>query len=354
MIPGINIHGYFLSEIGLGHSARLFYKALTTRRYPITACQIFTNNERNNIPEFANIISNEKLNYINISILGLSSLKDFTKKLSSKNVIIPFWELEKINKNYISYLRKYDLILSPSMYITTILREYSLDNILHIRHPIDVTSGPRVQTQLKSQKLSFLCVLDTDSYIARKNPLGAVLAFKEAFQSDEDVSLTIKIRGTKDCENRRLLKKISLTDPRISIIDKFYTNDEIKKLLSNHDVYLSLHRSEGLGLCVAEAMSFKKIVVATNYGGTVEFINKKTGFPIDYTMTNIKKNEYIMSENCQWAEPSIQHASEALMYIYRNLDKAQEIAQNGYEHIKSNYDYRTTSKIIIDALESYY
>ena len=71
-------------------------------------------------------------------------------------------------------------------------------------------------------------------------------------------------------------------------------------------------------------------------------------------MTNIKKNEYIMPTNCQWAEPSVQHASEVLRYIHRNLHNAREKAQNGYEHIKSNYNFHTTSKIIIDALECYY
>ena len=111
-------------------------------------------------------------------------------------------------------------------------------------------------------------------------------------------------------------------DPRINVIDTLLSRNEISALIESHHVFLSLHRSEGLGLGCAEALAAGNAVIATDYGGSAEFIGTSTGFPVTWSPVQVGSEDYVLSGDSTWAEPSVGHATELLRSIYENPTNA--------------------------------
>jgi glycosyltransferase involved in cell wall biosynthesis len=122
--------------------------------------------------------------------------------------------------------------------------------------------------------------------------------------------------------------------------------EQIQRLISECNVFISLHRSEGFGFGPAEAMSLGKIVIATDYGGTKDFVNPETGFPIQYKLTPVGQQDYFHYENQVWADPDIDHAASVLQFIYQNYDQACKIAEDGRNSLCKTHSVDAVSKLI--------
>ena len=214
-----------------------------------------------------------------------------------------------------NYLEKFDTICVPSNFIFQTLREHGFDNVELVKHPIAL---PFLKPEFfnVTGTLKILFYFDYDSYPKRKNPEAAVHAFKQAFPNGEEVSSTIKTRGTNDQGRKSWLAKQASNDPRINVIDTLLSRNEISALIESHHVFLSLHRSEGLGLGCAEALAAGNAVIATDYGGSAEFIGTSTGFTVTWSPVHVGSEDYVLSGDSTWAEPSVDHATELLRSIY--------------------------------------
>jgi glycosyltransferase involved in cell wall biosynthesis len=128
---------------------------------------------------------------------------------------------------------------------------------------------------------------------------------------------------------------------------------QVHNLMSECNVYLSLHRSEGFGLGPAEAMTLGKIVIATDYGGTRDFVNPQTGFPVQFELIPVGLKDYVYPENQVWAEPDTDHAASILQYVYQNYDEACKIAEYGRESLNKTHSVEAVSKLIRDCSVSW-
>lgn len=104
--------------------------------------------------------------------------------------------------------------------------------------------------------------------------------------------------------------------PNIIFINKYLTDLQTTSLLNISDCYVSLHRSEGLGLPMAEAMLLGKPVIATNYSGNLEFMNASNSFLVNYTMTSVNDNYTNSDKDSFWANPDLFHASKLMKKVY--------------------------------------
>jgi glycosyltransferase involved in cell wall biosynthesis len=105
-------------------------------------------------------------------------------------------------------------------------------------------------------------------------------------------------------------------DPRIKIFDRTMARQEVLGLIQSCDCYVSLHRAEGFGLGMVEAMNFGKAVIGTDFSGSMDFLNEQTGFPVSYELRPIQPNEYVWAEGQSWAEPNHQKAIELLKLVF--------------------------------------
>lgn len=170
---------------------------------------------------------------------------------------------------------------------------------------------------LPLRRFLFLYVFDFNSYLARKNPFAAVRAFRKAFApGDDSVGLVFKTMNSNPRNPiwRRFLRECA-RDARIQILDKTLDRGEVLGLIKSCDAYLSLHRSEGFGRTLAEAMLFGKPVVGTNFSGNVDFLNPDVGFPVQWKRRAVLAEEYPYVTNADkawWAEPDLADAAQQM------------------------------------------
>lgn len=170
---------------------------------------------------------------------------------------------------------------------------------------------------LPAKRFLFLYIFDFNSYLARKNPFAALKAFRKAFPpSDDGVGLVLKTMNSnpKNGAWQRFVKECA-EDPRVILMDRTLRRGEVLGLMEMCDAYLSLHRSEGFGRTLAEAMLFGKPVVGTGFSGNMDFLSENTGFPVRWSRRSVRPGEYpfVQADDCAWwAEPDLQHAAEQM------------------------------------------
>lgn len=196
--------------------------------------------------------------------------------------------------------------------------------------PVSVDRGHtlrRSHFDLPKHTFLFLFVFDFNSHLARKNPRAVIEAFNLAFRkSEHQVGLVLKVMNPKQ-ENAdwQTFLASCRQDSRIHLIHETLERPEILGLIECCDAYVSLHRCEGFGRTLAEAMCYGKPVVATNYSGNADFMANEISYPVDYTLVPLNKGEYHFiedSDQAVWAEPNVSHAAKQMQQAYKDTKNA--------------------------------
>jgi glycosyltransferase involved in cell wall biosynthesis len=165
-------------------------------------------------------------------------------------------------------------------------------------------------------KFTFICVFGFNSGLERKNPIGVIKSFMKAFPSTEPVQLILKtLNGNSRTEDFQSVQEAIERDERIVLIDGALSKQEVCGLINRSQAYVSLHRSEGFGRPIAEAMLLGVPVVATAWSGNADFLNPRTGFPVRYRLRKIAEGEYPWAAG-EWAEPDLDHAAMLMRQLY--------------------------------------
>lgn len=163
-----------------------------------------------------------------------------------------------------------------------------------------------------------LAMADGRSSFDRKNILGAVDAFRRASGERDDVSLTVKTRNLGEYpEFADRLRRAVDGDRRIRMIDRALDNQGVEALYAEADVFLSLHRAEGFGLTIAEAMARGLAVVATDWSGSREFFDGECGIAVRAAMTPVSDSAGLyVRQGAFWADPNIDEAAAGLKRLF--------------------------------------
>lgn len=229
-------------------------------------------------------------------------------------ICVPFWELMEIPDAWVPVLESVDEIWASSRFVQTMLAG-RISRPIHYMPPAlpapAAGGATRLQFGLPTQRFLFFYAFDVLSYPARKNPAAAIAAFRIAFApGDKSVGLVIKLLngGHHEADTDGLRAAVA-ADGRIVLIDRDLARSEMTDLTAACDCVLSLHRSEGFGLLIAEAMLLHRPVIATDYGASVELLTPSTGFPVGCRMIAVRPGEYPHAEGQVWADPDIAHAA---------------------------------------------
>jgi glycosyltransferase involved in cell wall biosynthesis len=124
----------------------------------------------------------------------------------------------------------------------------------------------------------------------------------------------------------------------------------MKRLRAACDALVSLHRSEGFGLNIAEAMAAGKLAIATHFSGNEDFMTPENSLPIAFKMTPVGRNEYPHGTGQWWAEPDHAAAVEAMRWSVGHASDVRRLAQRGQEHVLSNYSSDAIAHVMVEAL----
>ncbi|MFQ6549317.1 glycosyltransferase [Aestuariibius sp. 2305UL40-4] len=175
----------------------------------------------------------------------------------------------------------------------------------------------------------FVCLVAFDSYsfTQRKNPLGAIEAFQAAFDGVENVRLILKTQNRGNVfdpvqlQHWDRIDAFIASDPRIVLMNETLSYHDLLRLKAGSDCYMSLHKSEGWGFGMIEAMNLGVPVVCTAYSGNMEFCNDDTAWLVDYEEAALQHGDYIfVRPGSKWVEPDLPHAARQLRAAYDDPD----------------------------------
>jgi glycosyltransferase involved in cell wall biosynthesis len=240
------------------------------------------------------------------------------------HVCVPFWELPIVPPAWERVLSSMDAVLAPTRFVESACAAcVPRERILHYPQAVflpDDVRPSRDQWGLSPTALVVIVSFDVGSDIDRKNPFAAVDAFRRAFPDGEDVQLVIKMKPVTRAELRPqvdALRSRIAGERRIRVIEESLSYDDVFQLYASCDVMLSLHRSEGLGLHLMEAMSVGKVVVATSWSGNTDFMTPENSVLVDYRLVPVATRHPVYRSELGragqvWAEPSLDDAVEKL------------------------------------------
>jgi glycosyltransferase involved in cell wall biosynthesis len=198
---------------------------------------------------------------------------------------------------------------------------------------------------------SFLVVTSFDYFSdkRRKNPEASILAFMQAFDLSRDSTLIIKsINSQHFLEEHQELKKLAQGRPDIVFMDDYFDSEKNLALLELADVAVSLHRAEGYGINLADAMARSTVVMATGYSGNLEFMNDSNSVLVPYSMTPVKRYASLDVES-MWAEPDVDYAARVLRNLYLDRNTLRELAARGHDHILKQHSLRVSVEKLKEA-----
>ena len=269
------------------------------------------------------------------------------------NVGVWCWETEKFPKVSENILKYFNEVWTISEFCkNSISRSIDL--------PVSVIRLPVIQMEnipysVRIDRNKYFIVLFTFDYhsiFERKNPLAGIIAFKMAFGTNPNIVLVIKSVNAK-YEKHHIdnIKNVVQDHNNIIIIDDFLSKEDTLSLIKSCDVYLSLHRSEGLGLGMREAMTMGRVVIATDYSGNKDYMTDENSILIKYKKIPIPINAGIYwHPEVTWAEPNIYDAVKKLRFIHMDKEYRNTIGTNAKISMLENYNLEKCAKEMISLI----
>lgn len=252
---------------------------------------------------------------------------------------IPFWELPRLPRAWLPVLRAMQVVLAPTRFVEGACRE-ALPGTVVLHYPQAVFPPPevgpaRAEWGIAEGVTAFLVAFDVGSDIERKNPWAAATAFQAAFPPGTGgVELIFKVTLRDHLPGYRAqvaeLRARAADDARIRIIDRWLGYEELLRLYASCDVMISLHRSEGLGLHLMEAMSLAKPVVATGWSGNMDFMDSTNAVLVGHHLVPVASRHVayraeVGREGQVWAEPDLRAAADALRTLHASPERRRAI-----------------------------
>lgn len=336
LVPGLEIVGYLRTESGVGQAARLLTNGLAGSKlsYASLVDSSPTSRQRASVDvEKERTLAHDQAYDCCVLCVNADSVRGVKSRLGAdyfrnrRIVGVWFWEVELFPKALHKAFNEVDEVWVATEFIRNILAPISPVPVYCIPLPFGVSETVHVDLDRKAMGIPdgffFYFSFDFHSVFRRKNPLGLVDAFKLAFQSGEGPVLVIKcINGESHLEELEQLRYACRDRQDIIILSGYLDAATNQALTASCGCYISLHRSEGLGLTMAEAMRNGRPVIATAYSGNMEFMNEGNSYLCRYEMTSVGHHSAPYPAKGLWAEPDLQHAASLMRRVYANPDEA--------------------------------
>lgn len=272
------------------------------------------------------------------------------------------WETGAVPREFHRALNLVDEIWTATEFVADAFRNVT-DTPVHVTgHAVDVSNVEEVtRAELGIPDDAFVVhySFDANSTVARKNPNAALDAFRFAFGDDPAAVFVLKVRNFSqvessarqgDAQARGLLHRLG-RDPRIVLITGEWSYAKSLGLIQAADCYLSLHRSEGFGYSIAEAIALGTTVVATDYSGNVGFSQVSNARLVDFGLMELSPGEYFYwAPGMQWAEPKARAAGEILQSLSRGGERESGRNQEEDQRISGAFALTTLSSRYSDLL----
>jgi FkbM family methyltransferase len=359
LAPGINLIGFAFGEFGLGESLRALARACEAGGIPFVVKDVEQHlATRQADRSVVHHLSEDVRHRLSLMCLNPDMLKpvrallERTQAAGGRSVGYWYWELETTPRTWEPAFAAVDEIWCATTFVADAIRRATAKAVIKIPPPMEVVLArphDRAEYGLPQGRLLFLFTFDYNSFVKRKNPEAVIAAFKAAFPRGRgDVGLVVKsVNGTRRPERVAAIMALIGGDPRIVHLDSFLSRDETYGLIDATDVYVSLHRAEGLGLGLAEAMALGKPVIGTGYSGNLEFMNEGNSLLVDYRIVPVAPGEYLVDdERFVWADPDIESAARHMRSLADDAALRIRLAAAGQREIRTRFTRERTASLL--------
>lgn len=349
---GFNVIGPVNGKVGVSVHVRYLLELLHANGHPVAIFDFGSGPDGPGPdPRFAGLYVNSvsELPYkINLFVFDIKTLCsflsrhfDFASRTDILNTGIIVWELTVLPAIWKQALSYVDVILCASNFIRATF-DSCLPETLTLDAPCPVLlpegiAPARSEFGLPEDQVLFISSLDLGSSLERKNPFATIEAFDQAFSGDRKAGLVIKLTNNrpwaKDAQQGLAkLKQHIRGNPHIHVFDQALSYPKVLALYASCDVYVSLHRSEGLGLGLIEAMLLGKPVIATAWSGNMSYMNYMNACLVRYTLVKVRSthpsfDSRFVGNDAIWAEPDLSHASAWMRTLVEDGDLRTQIGK---------------------------
>lgn len=330
---GVNLIGHFCCPSGVRVSAEALVDGMNSRGIPTSLRDL-----RTDVKDEPNHVRFQGLEDFDITLIHTQPEPFFSEAYTRSDlqersprtyrIAYWYWEFDSVPESWVAHSANVDEVWAATEFVAKGLRERLSVPVKTLFPGVrlgNYTRRTREYFGIRDDAFVFLFNFHMNSVMERKNPLGLIRAFKLAFQSDPSVLLVVKTMfGHHHPSQMELLREAAI-GCNVQIIDEVYNADEVLSLTDICDAYVSLHRSEGLGLTMAEAMLMGKPVIATNYSGNVDFMDASNSLLVPFELVQLGQQLPPYDADLMWAEPSIEHAAAFMRRVVDDPEWAREL-----------------------------
>lgn len=358
---GINVVGLLKHASGLGEAARSHLKSILMSSIKLQALQAPLEANCSLCESFDFSQLSAELKYrINLFHLNPPLMvpvrQQWVKAFKNGHYNIGYWffELENLPAEWTSGFDGLDEIWVSSQFVYDAVCRISPIPVYIVPTAVDVIVPQSINKSefgLPSDRVCVLSTFDMNSCVERKNPISAINAFLSANEKVNNLHFVLKLNNSeKHLEELNSMTKNINSLSNVTIIDSSYSREKLTRLQACVDIFISLHRSEGLGLNLLECMSLGLPVVATNWSANVDYLKANNGCPVDYQLVPVKETYGPYRAGELWADADMSHASDYLVELARSAELRHRLGDAARRTVEELYSPRVVSRSISEAV----
>jgi glycosyltransferase involved in cell wall biosynthesis len=357
---GWNVVAYANAELGVGEAGRRTASMVSMAGFPTELVSASTHLSRDGHRPRLRVSQELKFESaiicVNADQIGRVETILRLGRLRGKRIGLWFWELSDFPRAWDRAFRSVHEVWTASEFTRKAIQAATEKPVRVIPLPIEIPSSPTGFTRRSlglpaDDVFTFLTNFDYLSVHKRKNPAGVIRAYTQAFSPSDGARLVVKsINGGRRPLDVEHVKSHAAGRPDILFLDDYVSSAGMKGLIELADVYVSLHRSEGYGLNLADAMAVGTPVIATGYSGNMDFMDDSTATLIPYDLVPVGRGAEPYDPESSWAEPDLNAAAHEMRRLFDDRSAADAQAARALAHVSERYSLSAAAVAIRSAL----
>lgn len=358
-LDGINYIADLRADIGVGEAARGIYRAALAAGIPVDVQEIVTpliprthdapQSSGKNQPRYGVTLVHANPPELRIAV------QEHPRSFQGRYVIGYWhWEVPQFPSRWVSRFDAVDEVWTASTYTQRIFEQFATVPVRTMWLPVQISTVTRTRVATRSQfsipndRFMFFFAFNPGSSMARKNPYGLIDAYRQAFgtsSAPDKPLLVIKAHHLSDPMHQPVADDFRAAVAAVGglLIDQHLSRADMNALLNACDCFMSLHRAEGFGLGIAEAMALGKPVIATHYSSNTDFMTPENSYGVGYSLRPITLEDHALQPSLQsvympgehqvWAEPDIVQAAALMQQVVDHPEEARQRGQRAAQDI---------------------
>lgn len=357
---GVNLSGYLDTESGMGEAARASIRALEAANVPVAL---------NNVPSklraydgtYRSAFVGANPHPFNLVHLNADNMPAFRARRGRRyfkdryTIGYWFWELSVFRDEWVPFAGYVDEVWAATEFVRASVQTKCAVRVVRMPVPVVLPAfvmRSREHFGIPSGPAVFLYIFDVSSQTERKNPLGAIRAFRRAALPHESAVLVLKFSNPEyDRPGVRRLHEES-DGLNVVMLDGYFDRPDLCALMSLSDCYLSPHRAEGFGLTLLETMRLGKPVIGTAYSGNMDFMTPENSYLLDHKLVTLTRDYGPYARGAVWAEPDIDHAAQLIRAVVDHPEAAAARGARARADVQRDHDPARCGRLMRDRLEA--